>query len=177
MVTSSTLQASIDSDVSQLYETYHHQVLGYLIRLVHDREVAEDLCQDTFLKAWSSWTQHKPEASAAGWLYRIATNTAYDHARRTRRICFLPLIDTQYMDSGSSMDIHLDMRATVQQALEHVSDLDRVSLVLSAYVGYTAHEIGSIIGCSDAAVRTRLHRARIRFQQVYHAAQVGTGDE
>lgn len=177
MGTSSAIQTSIDSDVSQLYETYHRQVLGYLIRLVHDREVAEDLCQDTFLKAWSGWTQHKPDASAAGWLYRIATNTAYDHVRRTRRICFVPLIDTKYVDSGSSMDTHLDMRATVQQALERVSDVDRVSLVLSVYMGYTAREIARIIGCSDAAVRIRLYRARIRFQQVYHSAQEGAGDE
>src|SRR5213593_2645091 len=64
------------------YEEYQRPVLAYLTRLVSDREAAEDLCQETFIKAMRGWEGRDPSASVAAWIYRIATNTAYDYLRR-----------------------------------------------------------------------------------------------
>ena len=72
--------------VELLYEEYQRPVLAYLTRLVSDREAAEDLCQETFIKAMRGWEGRDPTASVAAWVYRIATNTAYDYLRRRRRI-------------------------------------------------------------------------------------------
>jgi RNA polymerase sigma factor (sigma-70 family) len=74
--------------VELLYEEYQRPVLAYLTRLVSDREAAEDLCQETFIKAMRGWEGRDPTASVAAWVYRIATNTAYDYLRRRRRIRF-----------------------------------------------------------------------------------------
>src|SRR5262249_6202405 len=67
-----------------LYEEYQRPVLAYLTRLVSDRETAEDLCQETFIKAMRGWEGRDSSASVGAWLYRIATNTAYDYLRRRR---------------------------------------------------------------------------------------------
>src|SRR3954465_1006970 len=86
--------------IELLYEEYQRPLLAYLTRLVSDREAAEDLCQETFIKAMRSWEQRDTSASASAWLYRIATNTAYDYLRRRRRIRFTALLDTDQPPSG-----------------------------------------------------------------------------
>ncbi len=86
--------------------------------LISDHKAAADLCQETFGKALRRWDQHDPQASSIAWLYRIATNTAYDYLRRRRRICFLPLLDTEWLiEEGRSMEARLGEDAPVQAAL------------------------------------------------------------
>ena len=79
--------------VEQLYQEHHQPILRYLDRLVSDRETAEDLCQDTFIKALRHWNELEQQALARSCLYRIAKNTAYDYLRRRRREASTPLTD------------------------------------------------------------------------------------
>lgn len=154
--------------VESLYQNYQRPILAYLTRLVSDRETAEDLCQDTFIKAFRSWSQHNPNANPASWLYRIATNTAYDHLRRRRRIRFTSLPDLEpYLDSAPSVESHLDESEPVQAALAQLPTQYRVALVLHSCEGRSTQEIAAALGCSNSAVKTRLFRARERFRQVY----------
>jgi RNA polymerase sigma-70 factor (ECF subfamily) len=156
--------------IEPLYEEYQRPILAHLNRLVGDREAAEDLCQETFIKALRAWEGRDPTASVAAWLYRIATNTAYDYLRRRRRIRFSPLIDTDQPPSGAhSMESRLDEREPVQNALAQLPPMYRLPLVLHSYEGHSTQEIAEALGCSNSAVKTRLFRARDRFRQVYRA--------
>lgn len=156
------------SGIESLYETYQRPLLAYLIRLVSDRETAEDLCQETFVKAMRGWDQHDPQASAAAWLYRIATNTAYDHLRRRRRIRFTPLLDSEpLLGEPHPMEARLDEGEPVQAALKQIPPLYRIPLLLHMYEGRSTQEIADALGCSNSAIKTRLFRARERFRQVY----------
>ncbi len=156
------------SSIETLYQDYQRPILAYLTRLVNDRETAEDLCQETFIKAIRCWAQHNPESSAAAWLYRIATNTAYDHLRRRRHICFLPLFECdRLLDDSRSMEARLDAHEPVQIALEQIPPIYRIPLMLHTCGGHTTHEIAERLGCSNSAIKTRLFRARQRFRQVY----------
>jgi RNA polymerase sigma-70 factor (ECF subfamily) len=161
-------QGNMGVVIETLYEEYHRSVLAYLTRLVSDRETAEDLCQETFIKALRGWDQRDPNANATAWLYRIATNTAYDHLRRRRRIHFTPLMDTDFAPhSGPSMESRLDEQEPVQQALDQIPAMYRLPLVLHSCEGHSTQEIAKALGCSNSAVKTRLFRARERFRQVY----------
>jgi len=151
-----------------LYEEYQRPILAHLTRLVGDRETAEDLCQETFIKAMRAWEGRDPTASVAAWLYRIATNTAYDHLRRRRRIRFTSLIDTDQPPNGEhSMESRLDEGEPVRTALAQLPAMYRLPLVLHSYEGHSTQEIADALGCSNSAVKTRLFRARDRFRQVY----------
>src|SRR5688500_18305919 len=79
--------------IEQLYQDHRQPILRYLDRLVSDRETAEDLCHETFTKALRHWKELEQVAVARSWLYRIATNTAYDYLRRRRRVAITPLTD------------------------------------------------------------------------------------
>jgi RNA polymerase sigma-70 factor, ECF subfamily len=153
--------------VELIYQEYQRPVLAYLTRLVSDRETAEDLCQETFIKALRGWEGRDATASVAAWLYRIATNTAYDYLRRQRRIRFTPLADSDDSYEGAGLDSRLDEREPVLRALEQLPAMYRLPLVLHSYEGRSTQEIADTLGVSNSAVKTRLFRARERFRQVY----------
>lgn len=168
MLPTTDTRAQSGAQIENLYAQYHRQVLAYLTRLVSDREAAEDLCHDTFIKAMHGWEARDPEASATSWLYRIATNTAYDHLRRRRRIRFTALTDTEYSPTGAhTVESRLDEQEPVQRALEQIPAMYRLPLVMHSCDGHSTQEIADALGCSNSAVKTRLFRARERFRQVY----------
>jgi RNA polymerase sigma-70 factor, ECF subfamily len=154
------------TDVEQLYRQHRRPILAYLARLT-DRESAEDLCQETFLKALRGWAQHDPSGSAVAWLYRIATNTAYDHLRRHRRAALTPLVEALALPSANAPELRLDESEPVRSALAQLPARYRVPLLLQVCAGHSLSEIAAILGCSSSAVKMRLLRARERFRQVY----------
>lgn len=155
--------------VEFLYRDLYQPVLAYLTRMVSDREAAEDLCQETFIKALRGWESHDADASVTSWLYRIATNTAYDYLRRRRRIRFttLPEDDRTEPADGRSMELRLDEQEPVRTALAQLPEMYRLPLVLHSLEGRSTQEIAATLGCSNSAVKTRLFRARERFRAVY----------
>jgi RNA polymerase sigma-70 factor (ECF subfamily) len=160
--------------VESLYETYHGALLVHLARLVDDRAAAEDLCQETFLKVLRAWDAGALIVNVSAWLYRIATNTAYDHLRRRRCIHFTSLRDSIQTPSGAdSMESRLNEQEPVQRALAQLPAQWRALLMLRDGAGHSTEEIAAALGCSHNAVRLRLFRARERFRQAYLAAADG----
>jgi len=153
--------------VERLYCEHRRPLLAHLARLVGDREAAEDLCQETFLKALRSWARHDPAASPVAWLYRIATNTAYDHLRRHRRVALAPLVEVEAPAGALAPGTRLEEGESVRRALAQLPAQYRVPLLLHAYAGHSLGEIAAALGCSHAAVKMRLLRARERFREVY----------
>jgi RNA polymerase sigma-70 factor (ECF subfamily) len=154
--------------IEQLYEEHHQPILRYLKRLVRERETAEDLCHETFLKALRHWGQHDPAASTKSWLYRIATNTAYDHLRRGRRIAIVPLIhdDTAPL---MSQEPQVDVAEPVWAAFQRIPEQYRIPLMLHSWAGYPLKDIATVLGSNVATIKTRVHRGRAYFRLVYAA--------
>ena len=153
--------------VEHLYYEHRRPLLAYLARVVGDREAAEDLCQETFLKALRSWARHDPAASPVAWLYRIATNTAYDYLRRRRRVALAPLVEVDGLASVYMSWSGWDEGEGVRHALAQLPVRYRVPLLLHTCAGHSLTEIADALGCSHAAVKMRLLRARERFREVY----------
>ena len=151
-----------------LFQRYHRPILVHLARLVGDQATAEDLSQDTFARALRGWPQGEPPANTGAWLYRIATNAAYDHLRRRRRIQFAPL---QAADGAGGPPCHDDGRDEVRAALAALPERYRVPLLMHTLDGYSLDEIASALGCTSAAVKMRLFRARAHFREAYRRAR------
>lgn len=153
-----------------IYEEFHRPILAHLTRMIGDRSTAEDLCQETFIKALRNWDGRDSQASISAWLYRIATNTAYDYLRRLRRIRFLSLSEQEPNEASMMPDDRIDETELVQRALAQLPLAYRLPLVMHTYEGRSTHEIAEALGCSTSAVKTRLFRARERFRNAYQAA-------
>lgn len=155
-----------NEQIAALYASYGLALLAYLRHMVNDHQTGEDLCQETFIKAMRGWEQRDTCASVVAWLYRIATNTAYDHLRRRQRIRFQPIEETTAYD-GAFGESRIADQEPVQRALAQLPAMYRLPLVMHSCNGHSTHEIASALGCSNSAVKTRLFRAREQFREVY----------
>jgi RNA polymerase sigma-70 factor (ECF subfamily) len=162
-----TDQISEDISIECLYQAHQRRLTAYLARLVRDHTVAEDLCQETFLKALRGWAGRRSAATTTAWLYRIATNTAYDYLRR-RRAAGAPLrYSDRLLNLTPAPERQLDAAELVRQTLERMPSRYRLPLIMHVCQGYNLDEIAAALDCSYDAVKMRLFRARESFQQVY----------
>ena len=154
-----------------LVGTYQTPILNYIYRLIGDADLAEDLAQDTFIRAYQALDRLDLSEDAAprrrGWLYRIAHNLATDHLRRKALLRWLPLDDLlglgksepRIQEAGEIEPVHL--------ALAKLSPDQRQVLLLFNQQGLEADEVAEVLGITAAAARKRRQRAREQFIAVY----------
>jgi RNA polymerase sigma-70 factor (ECF subfamily) len=150
-----------------LVDRQYEAVRRYLTRLTGDPEVAAELTQETFLRAYQALPRLADDSNVPGWLFRIATNLARQHHRRRRRLCWVPL-EADHTGGQNPAD-EVVRRDRVRLALAELPFDQRTCLLLYAWTGYSCAEIGEILDRSAPAVRMLLVRARRRFRSAYAA--------
>lgn len=151
---------------AQLVERYQQPLGSYLWRLTRDRELALDLTQDTFLRAYRGIGATSPGLQVRAWLFRIATNLAYDHFRRLRRFKRLP-IGRFERRAGPDESVSVEDRDLVERGLARLDPRDRAVLLLCAVEQLSYREVAAIFGCSPDAARKQFTRAKERFRLAY----------
>jgi len=155
-------------------EHFQAPIQRYLYRFTGDYELAKDLTQDTFIQAYKSIRKTNSELSLKAWLYRIATNNAYQYYRRKRLISFIPFSSLKKEIEKSIADYAVDTTETmaIQEALFKVPEEQRVCLVLHLIEGFRYREIAETMGISEDAVRMRVARAKEAFRRFYLGGDV-----
>ena len=148
--------------VETLFARHHGEIYAYLLRMVRDPEMAADLTQDAFIKAYRNYaTLEKPE-NARAWLYQIAHRVALDDIRRRKIVRFLPWTGESRGAAPSAehlvMDAHLS--GDLQRALAKIPDRQRAALLLAELHDLTGVELAQALGVSHVAARALLTRAR-----------------
>ncbi len=147
---------------------HYDRLYRYVLSLVHDTAEAEDLTQDTFLRAYQRQDSLRDSQAMLAWLYRIATHVCLDRLRqRTRRDPLESDIDpaeVETMDTeGPSLQQVIEqneMSACVQSYLARLADSYRAVILLHDMHELTALEISGLLDLSLPTVKIRLHRAR-----------------
>jgi RNA polymerase sigma-70 factor, ECF subfamily len=169
----------------QLFARYHRPLLDYLYGMTRDREIAEDLVQETFLRAYAAETTLPSVTHPQAWLYRVATNVAVDAHRRQRHFTWLPLHRVEpeagphEADSWShplpqamrqdDLAVSLAERDAVWRVLAELPPRWRAVLLLQTTVGFGVREIGTLLHLEESNVRKILFRAKERFRAIYTA--------
>jgi RNA polymerase sigma-70 factor, ECF subfamily len=151
----------------QLYERYHAPILNYLHRMVGDRTVAEDLAQDSFVKAYKALPQTRPGLAFKAWLYRIATNTAISHARRKKIVKWIPFTPGQDHATDESVEGSVTRRYDVEKTLAKLPPHYAAVLLLRHYQGLSVAETAEALDITETACKLRLFRARKAFAAAY----------
>lgn len=136
-------------------------------RLVRDRQDAEDVSQDAYLRVFRGLDGFREEARFETWLYRIVANAAMNHLRKRSRFGeVLPEIEDVRLDPESSARPAQEVvdRELLDAALGQLPDAARAVVVLKDVYGLSCLEIGRRVGASEGAVKVRLHRARRRLK-------------
>ncbi|CAA9538870.1 MAG: RNA polymerase ECF-type sigma factor [uncultured Thermomicrobiales bacterium] len=155
-----------------LFEQYHAPILNYLHRMVGDRALAEDLAQDSFIKAYNALPSTRDDLAFKAWLYRIATNTAISHLRRRKIVQWIPFLggDQDLHASPGSVEGTVTRQHDVEQALAKLPKHYAAVLLLRHYQGLSLAETAAALDITENAAKLRLFRARKAFAEVYRDA-------
>jgi RNA polymerase sigma-70 factor, ECF subfamily len=149
-----------DAAIRQLYSHYAKALHGYVEQFCPDQASADDIVQETFIRAW----RHLPQLSADDrpvrpWLYRVARNLLIDANRADRaRPMSAPEQEAGEIGTDSGLDELLD-RQLVSAALQHLSPAHRSVLVETFYRGGTMATVARELGIPSGTARSRLHYA------------------
>ena len=158
--------SSSPETLATLSERHRPEIVRYLSRLLGDHDEAEDVCQEVFLRAHRAFARLAPDSNCRAWLYRIATNTGLNAARRRARR-FARAADVEIdglpADSGASAEQRAQLRA-VAAAVETLPPRQRAALVLRQFQGLGYAEIAATLGGNEAAARANVYQALKRLR-------------
>jgi len=172
MAEQSTIAEATPDEQLQRFENFFHDfeqpIFGYLWRMTSDEQVASDLLQETFVRAWQHFTQISHYDRPGSWLFRVATNLALNY-RRNQKIPFAHTVPVQETDRISQRDIGslLALRDMVREALLALSPRQRSALVLREIYGLSLKEISHVLHLAPNTVKVTLWRAREQFRAHY----------
>jgi len=168
----------------ELVESYQGAAFSMLRRLLGPHRAVEDLAQEAFLRVWRSRERYRPQGRFTTYLYRITYNLALNHLRGDKRkpLSSLPSspegavlepTDTRGAAPSATADAQ-DWAALVERALAELPQNQRAALVFQHYDGLSLAEVAEVLGISDKAVKSLLHRARTHLRELllpFHEAE------
>jgi RNA polymerase sigma-70 factor, ECF subfamily len=162
------------SSFEQIYQQYR-QVLGsYLARCTGNHELAEDLTQETFVKAWQVQETQQAPKHVKAWLYRVARHRSINEYRRATRngrvtVSSLQEVEEDLKDNTalSNLEECYETQELVRTTLARMNQAARQILLLALQEGNSYREISKLLNMTLPSVRMRIYRARKIFQALY----------
>jgi RNA polymerase sigma-70 factor (ECF subfamily) len=165
----------------ELVERYQRRVLAVVTGMLHDREAALEVTQETFIKAYRSIDGFKGDASFYTWIYRIAFNLAIDYQRREWRKPVLEGARSGDEDAPGEDPIErarsedpaadpfeaakdAELRRRMREAIDELTPDHKAVILLRELEGLSYEEISRVMQCSKGTVMSRLHYARKKLQ-------------
>jgi len=169
------MEATADMlDAGTLFEAHHDRIYRYVLHLVRDPAEAEDLVQETFLRAHHRLESIRDPGAVRSWLYRIATHVCLDRLRRRKPQISLDSEEgarrAQSIASVSPSALEAAERKEtsecVQRCLQFLPDRYRALILMHEVYSLTAPEIASLLDVNLTTTKMRLHRARRMLEMV-----------
>jgi RNA polymerase sigma-70 factor, ECF subfamily len=146
---------------------HFRRIFIQIYHLVQNVADAQDLTQETFIKALQHQEQLKDGQKAANWLSRIATNTAIDFLRRSGRATFCEIGDApeSHTESPEQILLRSEHREYLEDGLRLLSPRERAALMMRDVEGLPAEEVAKRLNCSKATVRSHIANGRTKFRR------------
>ncbi len=185
---------AVEEDFTRLTDPYRRELMAHCYRMLGSVHDAEDLVQETYLRAWRAYDDFEGRSSMRTWLYRIATNTCLnalesrqrrplptglggpsdapegDLAQRDEITWLEPVPDAMFAGDSSDPATVVAERESVRlafiAALQHLPPRQRAVLILRDVLKWKAAEVAELVGISTAAVNSALQRARAQLDDV-----------
>ena len=157
----------------QLLDKYHRPIVNFIYKFVNNVSEAEDLAQEVFLRIHRAKEGYEPRARFAAWIYRIAANVSLKEIGRKKRMRFWnpnnnshspPDSEEPFPDPRPNAEnrlISAEMAREIRRAIQALPPKERLALVLRRYQDLSYREIAETMGCTEAAVKTYIHRGKL----------------
>ncbi len=177
----SLAQEGRESAYRELVRRYERPVFSLIFRMVRDREVAEDLSQDSFIKVLNNIDRYRPEFKLSSWLFKIANNVAIDFLRK-RQLVTISIDGSPHAASAAEIEAtSFDVAVRQESALEEMeakelgSSIERAiaqlrpeyrnCIMLRHVEGRSYEEIAALLDLPLGTVKTYIHRARHQLRE------------
>ena len=150
----------------EIYDQYYDRLKMFIMGLVKDEWIAEDLIQETFIRIQKNFDSVRDPSKVSSWIFRIAYNLCQDHFKSTKKknpaIAILeenlpgPFVEIQVQKELEQFE----MGACVREQMNLLPELQRIVLILYDVMGFNHGEIAEILDISKENAKVRLHRAR-----------------
>jgi RNA polymerase sigma-70 factor (ECF subfamily) len=145
--------------LDRLIEQYQHRLLRYLVHLTGQRELAEDLFQETWVRVLERGRQYDGRRDFTAWLFTVARNLAIDHMRRRRPESEEQAdIPQQGMPSAFDLAARMEQSERIAAGMQHLLAEYREALALRFQEGMSLEEIASVTGAPLGTVKSRIYR-------------------
>jgi len=166
----------------ELIRRYQRPVFSLIYRMVRDRELAEDLAQETFVKVLNALDRYRPEFKFSSWVFKIANNAAIDHLRK-RELDTLSLeggpdattadrLEATALQIGDASESPLEelvareLGSTIEQAIGKLRPEYRACIMMRHVEGRPYEEIAGMLDLPLGTVKTYIHRARAELREM-----------
>ena len=172
------LQNGDRAEFARMVEAYSGQIYRLALKMLQNQQDAEDILQETFIKAYHALPQFESRSSLSTWLYRIATNEALMFLRRKHphQISVeqpsndeaqpVPLEIVDWCCLPESELISAEARVYLEKAVEMLPHSLRVVFLLRDIEGLSTRDTAEVLDLSEGAVKTRLSRARLQLREI-----------
>ena len=171
----------VEAAYRELLRRYERPVFSLIYRMVRDRELAEDLTQETFVKVLNALDRYRPEFKFSSWIFKIANNAAIDHLRR-KELDTLSLeggpdattperVEATALQLGDHTESPLEeleareLGSTIEMAIGRLRPEYRSCIILRHVEGRPYDEIAGILDLPLGTVKTYIHRARAELKE------------
>lgn len=164
----------------ELVQRYEHRLVRVILRFIRNVDTAEELAQETFLRAYERLDQFDPSRRFSPWLFRIGVNLTLDYQRKRRRRRWTQLFTDRSPDRWlepvqADPRPEQDLQQEVRTAIEQIPEKYRTVLILREMENFSTSEIAAILNRKEATIRWRLAEARNRFQEIWERRKLGRG--
>jgi RNA polymerase sigma-70 factor, ECF subfamily len=154
-------QAGDPDAYETLVRRYQAGVYRIALRLLQSRADADDVTQETFVRAWRSLSRFRGDSAFSTWLYRIVTRRCFDllGARRPTEA-----LSDDHLDAGADPAATVEQRERLHAVARHIAALppdQRAALVLREFEGLSYQDVADVLDTSVPAIKGRIHRARL----------------
>lgn len=167
------MEAVKNGDLQQaslLFERYHLKLFNFLARLAMDRELAEDLTQNVFLRMIKYRNSYKSGLRFQSWIYQVARNVFTDHyqVQKNKRAGFVDVEKVgEWMADEDEGMMKEEQEKILQRSLALLSDEQRELLVLTRFQHLKYEEVAAIMDTTVANIKVKVHRAIARLREHY----------
>lgn len=153
-----------------LVERYMKHAYDLAYGFVDDHDDAEDVAQESFVRAYHGLSRFRGEAGFGTWLYRIVTNVALNRVKQKNTAA------RRRAPQDGTGEIHhdpvwpdlsqIDVKIHIERALHELPTLQRAVVILRHMNGLSTKQVGGILGCSEGTVKTHLHRGLVKMKKL-----------
>lgn len=157
--------------LSILFDRHHRRLFGYCFRFVRDREAAEDLVQEVFVRMLAYRHSYRERGTFEAWMFRMTRNVCLDHvAARDAEVLVRelpPEADGMPEPAPDDVAARREELRHLERALRRLPEDKRELLLLARFGSLTYREIAEISGCTVGALKVRVHRALQQLKEQY----------